>query len=191
MSRSDTEILVTAGPGQAAGPAVVRADRGNARWNVAGNLVHVLLGAEQTGGAFALIELLERQAPPRHIHHREDELIYVLEGELTVEIDGVRFPAPAGTAALIPRGSVHGFAIDKGPARLLALFTPAGTEGLFVASSEPAPSLDLPPAPADAADPWRAAQLAAPFRDEHGIEVVGPPVAPRPVGGLHDGMNGA
>jgi quercetin dioxygenase-like cupin family protein len=172
-------------------PTAVRADRRNARWNASGNLVHVLLGGEQTGGAFSLIELLEQQAPPRHIHHREDEVIYVLEGELTVEIDGHSFRAPAGTAALIPRGCVHGFAIEEGPARLLALFSPAGSEGLFLETSEPAASLDLPPAPADAADADRVARLAAPFRDAYGIEIVGPPVAPRHAAGRRDRMNGA
>jgi hypothetical protein len=65
---------------------------------------------------------------------------------LSVEIDGERFRAPAGSAVLVPRGCVHGFAIEEGPARLLVLVTPAGLEGLFLASSEPAPSLDLPPA---------------------------------------------
>jgi len=191
MTAIDSFRPDAASDGQVARPIAVRADRRNARWNVAGNLAHVLLGGAQTGGAFALIELVERQAPPRHIHHREDELIYVLEGELSVEIDGERFRAPAGAAVLVPRGCVHGFAIEEGPARLLVLVTPAGLEGLFLASSEPAPSLDLPPVPADADDPWHAAQLAAALLDAYGTEAVGPPISPRAAAGRLDRMNGA
>jgi quercetin dioxygenase-like cupin family protein len=176
---------------QLAAPTVVRTDRYNARWNLAGNLIHLLLGSAQTGGSFTLIEVVERQAPPRHIHHREDELIYVLEGELTVEIDGRVFPAPAGTAALIPRGCVHGFAVETGPARLLVLFAPASAEGLFLDTSEPAPSLDLPPIPAGADDPARMAQIAAPMLAPYGFEVVGPPVAPRQGVDRHDRLHGA
>jgi quercetin dioxygenase-like cupin family protein len=191
MTAIDTTRIDGAANHRPAMPIAVRADRRNARANASGNLVHVLLEGRQTGGAFALVELLEQQAPPRHIHHREDELIYVLEGEISVEIDGERFRAPAGTAALIPRGCIHGFAIEEGPARLLVVFTPAGSEGLFLATSEPVASLDLPPLPTDAADPSRVAKLAAPFRDAYGIEIVGPPVPPRAAVGRHDRMNGA
>jgi quercetin dioxygenase-like cupin family protein len=53
-----------------------------------GSLFTFLATGEETQGQFALIEALARKGnvPPRHIHHREDETFYVLEGEITVSV---------------------------------------------------------------------------------------------------------
>jgi quercetin dioxygenase-like cupin family protein len=159
-------------------PVVRRIGPENARWDVRGNLLSALLGGEETGGRFALIEITERPgaAPPRHIHHREDELLYVIDGELTVEIGGETFAAPAGTAAYIPRGTAHGFAVETATVRLLVFVLPAGLEGAFLDTSRPAPSLEMPPEPDGAAfTDRRLRDLMA----RYGAEVIGPPVEPR------------
>ncbi len=51
-----------------------------------GSLMTFLATGEETQGQFALIEAVGRKgnAPPPHIHRREDEIFYVLEGELAV-----------------------------------------------------------------------------------------------------------
>jgi mannose-6-phosphate isomerase-like protein (cupin superfamily) len=68
---------------------VLHAGKGPAYW-VVGDLYTILAAGEDTGGAFALIHALvpPQSGPPPHLHHREDEAFYVLEGEVTFQADG-------------------------------------------------------------------------------------------------------
>jgi quercetin dioxygenase-like cupin family protein len=106
-----------------------------------------LATAEDTEGQFALIEAVSRKgnAPPPHIHHREDETFYVLEGEITVSVGDRTFKATSGTMVFLPRGVVHSFAIKSERLRMLILATPAGLEGWFKQFSVAAPAMTLPP----------------------------------------------
>ncbi len=93
----------------------------------------LLATAADTAGRLALVELRERRGagPPRHLHQREDEIVYVLEGELVVELDGERRPAPAGSCLVLPTGREHAYAVASDEARLLVIAAPAGLEGLY------------------------------------------------------------
>lgn len=90
----------------------------------------VLIAGEQTGGRFAVIEARERRcaAPPHHVHSREDEFIVVLEGQLTVDLNGERIECSPGTWVFLPRGSDHTFSVQSPEARLLVVLSPAGLE---------------------------------------------------------------
>jgi len=90
----------------------------------------VLVAGEQTGGRFAIIEAREWQGtePPSHIHSREDEFIFVLEGRLVIEQDGEQFDRASGTGMYLPRGSEHSFRVESPEARLLVTYSPAGLE---------------------------------------------------------------
>ncbi|MBA3414577.1 MAG: cupin domain-containing protein [Chloroflexia bacterium] len=90
----------------------------------------VLIAGEQTGGRFAVVEARVRQGAdfPRHVHSREDELIFVLEGRVTFDRDGERLDGPAGTWLSLPRGCEHTFAVESAEARLLVVLSPAGLE---------------------------------------------------------------
>ena len=92
-----------------------------------------LVRAEHTDGQMSLAEAVVRrgQEPPRHVHHREDEYFYILEGELTVRVGDRSFRATPGTLVFLPRGVPHSFTIETEQARSLAIFTPAGIEGYF------------------------------------------------------------
>ena len=91
----------------------------------------VLVAGEHTGGRFAVIETRERPGsePPRHVHSREDEVVYVLEGRVTYYRDGERLDGPPGTLFYLPRGCEHTFSIETAEARLLVMVSPAGFEG--------------------------------------------------------------
>jgi quercetin dioxygenase-like cupin family protein len=91
----------------------------------------VLVAGDLTDGRFAVIEARERRGdgPPRHIHSREDEFIYILEGQVTFERDGERHIAQPGMWLFLPRGSQHRFSVDSPEARLLVMLAPAGIEG--------------------------------------------------------------
>jgi quercetin dioxygenase-like cupin family protein len=113
-----------------------------------GWLLTFLATAEETRGQFALIEATARRGnvPPRHIHHREEETLYVLEGEMTVSVGDRTFKATPGTMVCLPRDVAHSFAIESEQLRMLILLTPAGLEGFFKEFSVPAPAMTLPPA---------------------------------------------
>lgn len=84
--------------------------------------------AEQTGGAFSLVEVAcpPNYASPLHIHYLEDEAVYVLEGRLTFFSGDRPVPAVAGSYIFQPRGVAHGFRVHGDtPTRLLCLTLPA------------------------------------------------------------------
>jgi mannose-6-phosphate isomerase-like protein (cupin superfamily) len=131
--------------------------------------------AESTGGAFGLVESLLAPgfSPPLHIHHREDETFYVLEGELTMKCGDRTFRAVAGAFVFLPREVPHTFVVEGDqPARMLTLLTPGGGEGVFIEGSRPAEHAGLPPSTPP--DIEALQRVSARF----GAEIVGPPMAP-------------
>ena len=92
-----------------------------------------------TGGALFVMEQTnhKRGGPPRHVHHNEDELFFVLEGEYDVEVGGKRVSLHVGDCMLGPRGIPHGWAyVGNSVGRLLISFAPAGKMEAFFAASE-------------------------------------------------------
>ena len=123
---------------------------------------------DQTGGAYGLVETTvsaPSDGPPPHVHHGEDEAIYVLEGEVTILLGEKTMTATAGTFAFVPRGTVHTFSNrSTREARLLVIISPPGFERAFEQMSEVAPSADQPP------DMARLAAIA----EKHKLEIVPP-----------------
>jgi mannose-6-phosphate isomerase-like protein (cupin superfamily) len=134
--------------------------------------------AADTGGALALWESLLRQgsSPPLHVHYREDEAFFVLEGTLTFRLGDQIVDAPTGTFVWGPRDVPHQYRVDSPTARLLTLFVPGGGEELFIHMTRPAEALTLPP-PGEPA-PAPTAQQMATLEDRYGGKVLGPPMAP-------------
>ena len=123
---------------------VIGARDGESVW-LGGLGVRFLIGGEQTGGRFALVEhpIAPRAlAAPTHVHEHEDEYTLVLEGLVGVRIGNEERVAGPGDLVFKPRGVPHAFwnAGDEW-ARALELISPAGFERYF---SEIAPL--LPPA---------------------------------------------
>lgn len=120
---------------------------GRARWWF-GGLALIKLAAEETGGSLSLIEMLypPHLEVPLHVHHRLDELFYVLDGQMTLRVDQREEVAETGAVVFVPRDTPHGFTVTSAdPARYLVLHSPAGFEGFVLATSEPAPTRTLPP----------------------------------------------
>jgi quercetin dioxygenase-like cupin family protein len=70
--------------------------------------------------------------PPPHIHHREQEAFYVLEGTLDIQMGGQMVQASAGDFVHIPIGTVHSFRNNgDSVARQLLIFSPGGMERFF------------------------------------------------------------
>src|SRR5271156_5195910 len=89
---------------------------------VVGDVYRFLATGEDTDGKYALWEAIipPGGGPPPHVHSREEEGFYVLEGEISLTVDGQRFVAGPGIFANLPVGSLHSFtnATDK-PAKML------------------------------------------------------------------------
>ena len=111
-----------------------------------GNLTTNLAEKKDTNGAFFLVEamLAPGTEPPPHVHTREDELFYVLEGEFDVYVGKEAFKVEAGECVFLPRFKPHAFVIRSPRLHVLALFTPAGLEEAFRSMSTAAQRLELP-----------------------------------------------
>jgi quercetin dioxygenase-like cupin family protein len=138
-----------------------------------GWLTTFLATGKETRGQFALLEQVTRKGnvPPPHIHHKEDETFYVLEGEMTFSVGDQTIRATPGTMVFLPRDVVHSFTIDSEQVRLLVLLAPAGLEDFFKELSVPAPSMTLPP-PAEI--PYSEIQKMMALAPKFGFEIVLP-----------------
>jgi len=154
--------------------AHIPAGEGQTVW-FTNNLMILKATAESTGGAFGLIEALAPagSGPPLHVHHREDEAFWILEGHLTVRCGEQTFAAGPGSYTFLPRDIPHTFVVERNlPARILSMCSPGGLEQFFIAAGRPAESTGLPPAaPVDAA-------LLARVGKDFGIDMIGPRMAP-------------
>ncbi len=103
--------------------------------------------------------------PSLHVHTREDEAAYVIEGVLTVQIGDRRLDAASGTLVWLPRNEPHTFAnLSSRPVRVFGVTTPAGLEGMFLEQAQYFAGLQGPPDEAHIADIGR----------RYGVTVVGP-----------------
>lgn len=120
---------------QKARTVVLAAGEGKALTNPIGAPMAILARAEDTGGAYSLLWSEQPTgAPPvpMHIHRKEEEAFYILEGELEIRVGGRTVRATAGSYVLVPRGVAQAFT-NPGmqTARFLTIFTPGGGEGFF------------------------------------------------------------
>ncbi len=117
---------------------------------VVGDTYTVLASGDDTGGAFALFHAIvpPGHGSPPHIHTREDEMFYILDGEMTFIVDGKDLVATAGAYVFGPRNIKHNFVnrSDK-PVSMLFQTTPAGIEHFFAQVSQSAQDAARPPTP--------------------------------------------
>lgn len=114
-----------------------------------GTLMTLKATGAQTNGVFGLIEqtLPPGFSPPLHVHHREDEAFYLLEGEASFFCGDQKLAARPGSFVFFPRDIPHWFRIEgNGQARLLQFNFPAGLEQFFVEAGERAVDVETPPA---------------------------------------------
>ena len=152
-------------------PIALQPGEGEALWFM-GTLATIKASAEGTGGRVAVIHHLapKDSGSPLHVHHRENEWFYVLDGELTIWVDGQLIRAPAGSFVFGPQDTPHTFTVSsEGGARFLLVTEPAGFEAFMRACAEPAQALTLPP-PGDPPTPEQMTAIAA----EYGIDILGP-----------------
>jgi len=146
---------------------------GKARWFL-DTIMTVKAAGDDTHRAFTLIEFGAPTGfgPPLHIHHREDEGFYVLEGSMRVVCSDDRWQAGPGSFVMLPRGVPHAFVVTSdGPIRGLQITSPSQFERFIEELGRPAEALTLPePSPPDI-----DALLGS--AERYGHEYVGPPLS--------------
>jgi len=141
-----------------------------------GTLLTVKVGGRQSGGSVCVVvqDCPQGFGAPLHVHSREDEWFYVLEGEMTFYVADEVIAARAGSFVYGPSGLPHTFSVDSpGGARFLLVAEPAGFEDFVAELGEPATAPMRPPASVELPSPERLVAVAA----EYGIEILGPPPA--------------
>ncbi|MFI5379615.1 MAG: cupin domain-containing protein [Tepidisphaerales bacterium] len=117
------------------------------RMQVLGVEVILKAGSAETGGAFCVAEVIIPQGggTPLHAHDDEDEVYYVIDGEVEFRLAGRVATAPPGTTVYVPRGQFHTLRnLGTKPARLADVHTPGGFETFFEEAShlEPAATIE-------------------------------------------------
>ena len=156
--------------------AIIRQDgEGEQLWFAGGGVFTMKANAEETNGAFTLFEdhVVRGKTTPVHVHPDLDETIYLLEGELLVDIDGDQQRVGPNGLFVAPRGVPHAFLVVSDTARLLCLQTPGSGESFYRDASDPVDSAD------DAARPPDLARLREAAQRSDSIVLLGsPPFTP-------------
>jgi mannose-6-phosphate isomerase-like protein (cupin superfamily) len=130
---------------------------GRQRWFF-GMLAEVQASAADTDGRYTLVEITAPAGlqAPLHVHYREDEGFYVLEGTVTIQVGEETVELGTGQHAFGPRDVPHRFTIGPDGARMLWVLAPGGFEDLIDEASVPAEAPTVPPPgvvpPANAAE---------------------------------------
>lgn len=85
------------------------------------------VSSKDTQGAMAVFEFTGSGGGPRHLHHEQDEWIYVIGGEIDLELAKERRRLSAGESVFLPRKISHAWASADGkPVRIIDVYQPAG-----------------------------------------------------------------
>src|SRR5262249_6708485 len=101
---------------------------------VVGDAYRFLATGDDTNGKYAMFEAVVQPGggPPPHVHSREEEGFYILDGEIAFTVGDKRIVATAGIFASMRVGTPHAFKNESDkPARMLVLLAPAGLEQMF------------------------------------------------------------
>ena len=137
-----------------------------------GALTTLKATSESTGGQMLVLDQVAPRGvgSPLHVHHREDEWFYVLEGELTVWLDGETIVAGPGDFVYGPRNVPHTFIVSSDEARFLLGTQPATFEGFVRALAQPVEAFGMAGPP--------DMETLIPLTAEYGLEILGPPGIP-------------
>lgn len=94
----------------------------------------ILITPNETNGVLGMFSAIGKpnSGPPRHIHHHEDEVIHIVDGEVRFWLEGETFVRHSGDTVFIPRGKEHAFHISSStPAHFVTCMTPGGFESFF------------------------------------------------------------
>ena len=141
--------------------------RANQYWFF-GMLAEVKASAADTGGMYTLLEITAPAGlqTPLHVHYREDEGFYVLDGSVTIEVGDETVELGAGQHAFGPRNVPHRFTVGPDGAHMMWVLTPGGFDEFVADVSVSADTATVPPA--SVVPPENAAEIVL----RHGMELL-------------------
>ncbi|HWI06294.1 MAG TPA: cupin domain-containing protein [Solirubrobacteraceae bacterium] len=151
---------------------IIRQDGdGEQMWFAGGGVFTWKATAAETAGAFTILEdRMERnKMTPMHLHPEQDETVYVLDGDLLVDIEGEQHAVHRGGLFFAPRGVPHAFMVTSETARVLAFMVDGSGESFYRQAGRPITS------PADAEQPADFGLLRQVAESSPSIELIGPP----------------
>ena len=160
MTNEEMFVDFTVAPGR---------DRFDEHMSLGDEPIDCKLSGRDTGGAMSVFEF-NGMARPRHLHHEQDEWVYVVNGSLDFELGDRKFLAVSGESVFLPRKVGHGWASATGqPVRTIHVYQPAGRMEEFfrqIARFEDSPLHEAP-----------SFDEVCRFFEEHGMKLLGPPPA--------------
>ena len=144
-----------------------------------GSLMTFLAKGSETGGRFALMEYHTKRGnePPPHVHEKEHELYFLLEGTMRFYCEDKTLDIEAGDVVFLPQGKAHAFTCTSSVVRTLIFVQATGKDAValdryFLAMGEPAASMVLPESALTYAvdDPEHAIRVGA----SNGIRILSP-----------------
>jgi mannose-6-phosphate isomerase-like protein (cupin superfamily) len=137
---------------------------------VVGDVYRFLATGEETQGKYAMFEAIVPPGggPPLHVHTREEEAFYILEGEITFTVGEEQVVATAGMFANMPVGTPHSFKNESNrPAKMIITVAPAGLERMFLEAGVPVAQGAMTASPPTKAE---IEKLLA-FAPKYGVEI--------------------
>ena len=103
-----------------------------------GSRAEVAISGTHSDGEYAVVrwDVMAGDEPPLHTHSREDEMVFVVEGEITAFVGDSRIDVGPGAFAALPRGVPHTIRVKGESASLLLTLCPAGVERFFVPTAD-------------------------------------------------------
>ncbi len=158
MDRNTEGFKIAAGEGRIHGHIKLK--------GVNSNVLDVKVSGSDTNGDLAIFEqtsLSQGRGTPLHLHHAQDEIFYVLEGEYYFQVGDKKFSLTKGESIFLPRKVPHAWTQVSATGKMTVTMQPAGKlENFFVAVA----TLDHEPTPKE------MEQLFA----DNEMQVVGPPL---------------
>ena len=72
-----------------------------------------------------------------HVHPQQDEAVYVLDGELLVDIEGEQHAVRRGGLFCAPRGVPHAFMVTSETAQVLSIMVDGSGENFYREAGRP------------------------------------------------------
>lgn len=150
------------------GSTVLETGQGQCFW-LMGDFYAIKTTSAQTDNAYSIteIESFPGNGPPPHIHHKEDECFYIVEGAFTVILADRVFDVADGDYIRIPRGTPHTFKnVGAIPGKMVVMLSPGGLECMWAELGQPG-TLNEPPKEDDPSTLNRLLAMAP----DYGLEI--------------------
>ena len=150
-------------------------DRFNDGFNRYGTTIDCKVSGKDTGGAMCVLEV-NNTGWPRHVNRDQDEWIYVVDGEVELEIGKKRLHLGTRESMFIPRNTEHAWAAVSAATKIINTYQPAGKiEEFFQVLAK---LKDLPTREPAMEKSYTAKQIDGVKRvfEAHGMIVTGPPI---------------